>query len=57
MRRSRATIAPVRGIGSGFIISPNGYILTNAHVVNNANKITVKLTDRREFDGQGRRRG
>lgn len=44
--------APVRGIGSGFIISPNGYILTNAHVVSNANKITVKLTDRREFDGK-----
>jgi len=44
--------APVRGVGSGFIISQNGYILTNAHVVNNASKVTVRLTDRREFDAK-----
>jgi serine protease Do len=40
---------PSRGIGSGFIISPDGYVLTNAHVVADASEVTVKLTDRREF--------
>lgn len=40
---------PVRGEGSGFIISPDGYILTNAHVVAGADEVTVKLNDRREF--------
>ena len=41
--------APSRGIGSGFIISSDGYVLTNAHVVADASEVTVKLTDRREF--------
>jgi serine protease Do len=40
---------PVRGNGSGFIVSPDGYILTNAHVVSSADEVTVRLTDRREF--------
>jgi serine protease Do len=38
-----------RGAGSGFIVSPDGYILTNAHVVEKADTVTVRLTDRREF--------
>jgi serine protease Do len=41
--------APVHGEGSGFIIRPDGVILTNAHVVNGASEVTVRLTDRREF--------
>jgi serine protease Do len=43
---------PAHGIGSGFIISPDGYILTNAHVVADAATVTVKLTDRREFSAK-----
>jgi serine protease Do len=38
-----------RGTGSGFIVSSDGYILTNNHVVENAEKVTVRLFDRREF--------
>ncbi|HYD55685.1 MAG TPA: DegQ family serine endoprotease [Burkholderiales bacterium] len=38
-----------RSLGSGFIISSDGYILTNAHVVDGADEINVKFTDKREF--------
>ncbi|MEO6278697.1 Do family serine endopeptidase [Roseateles sp.] len=40
---------PFRGQGSGFIISSDGIVLTNAHVVRDAKQVTVKLSDRREF--------
>jgi serine protease Do len=40
---------PSASLGSGFILSNDGYILTNAHVVDGANVVTVKLTDKREF--------
>lgn len=38
-----------RGVGSGFIYSNDGYILTNAHVIDGADEVYVKLTDKREF--------
>ncbi|KFB67520.1 DegQ family serine endoprotease [Candidatus Accumulibacter vicinus] len=38
-----------RSLGSGFVISADGYLLTNAHVVDSADEILVRLTDKREF--------
>ncbi|HEY6897693.1 MAG TPA: DegQ family serine endoprotease [Rhodocyclaceae bacterium] len=38
-----------KGLGSGFIVSADGYILTNNHVVADADEVVVKLTDKREF--------
>ena len=40
---------PTHGLGSGFIVDSDGIILTNAHVVSDADEVIVKLTDKREF--------
>jgi serine protease Do len=41
--------APTGSVGSGFIISKDGFVLTNAHVVNEMDEVSVKLTDKRQF--------
>lgn len=41
-----------RTLGSGFIIAEDGYIMTNAHVVAQTDEVTVKLTDKREFQAK-----
>ncbi|MDX2214770.1 MAG: HhoA/HhoB/HtrA family serine endopeptidase [Oculatellaceae cyanobacterium bins.114] len=44
----------LRGQGSGFIVSADGVVLTNAHVVDNADRVTVRLKDGRQFEGEVR---
>jgi serine protease Do len=48
----RAGAAPQRSLGSGFVFSGDGYIATNAHVVDHASKVRVRLADKREYDAK-----
>ena len=47
---------PTRGVGSGFIIDPKGYILTNYHVIDGASRITIGTAKRRALSRAGDRR-
>jgi len=51
MMRRRAA-RPARGVGSGFVIDPNGYILTNQHVIEGATRITIGLASGERFRGK-----
>jgi serine protease Do len=49
MPMPKAPDTPTRGMGSGFIVGADGIVLTNAHVVDGADEVMVRLTDHREF--------
>ena len=51
-RGPQAPQVPTQGFGSGFIVEANGVILTNAHLVEGADEVRVRLPDRREFKGK-----
>ena len=51
-RQSRIIERRVQNLGSGFLISPDGYIVTNHHVAGNATKVTVSLTDGKTLDAE-----
>ncbi len=51
-RRSRVIEQQVQNIGSGFVISPDGYVVTNDHVAGNATKITLSFPDGKTLDGR-----
>lgn len=51
-RQSKIIERRVQNLGSGFVISPDGYIVTNHHVAGNATKVTVSLTDGQTLDAE-----
>lgn len=48
---SAPSMYPVQAAGSGVILTPDGYIVTNNHVVEDAEKVTITLNDKREYEG------
>jgi len=50
--RPREYMQQVQSLGSGFLISPNGYIITNQHVIDQASKIVVTTTDGKQYEAE-----